>query len=113
MNRRQWDHPPSLTTARRWHRVLGGLDTSAALHWMRQKGAIPSHNGESRASPTNRLREIPARSSSTAPEGALSTAARDVAEGIAASQSGAFHISTAGLPYFNKTTLGRAVPGPC
>src|SRR5204863_10038983 len=34
-----------------------------------------------------------------------------VNEGIAALQSGAFHISTAGVPYFNTTPLGRAVTG--
>jgi argininosuccinate synthase len=34
-----------------------------------------------------------------------------VAEGLAALQCGAFHISTAGLPYFNTTPLGRAVTG--
>ena len=41
-----------------------------------------------------------------------STAARPlVLEGIAALQCGAFHISTAGVPYFNTTPLGRAVTG--
>src|SRR6185436_7202270 len=34
-----------------------------------------------------------------------------VSEGIAALQSGAFHISTGGLTYFNTTPLGRAVTG--
>src|SRR5213082_2831123 len=34
-----------------------------------------------------------------------------VAEGIAAIQCGAFHISTAGNTYFNTTPLGRAVTG--
>src|SRR5690606_5071891 len=32
-------------------------------------------------------------------------------EGIAALQSGAFHISTAGVTYFNTTPIGRAVTG--
>jgi argininosuccinate synthase len=34
-----------------------------------------------------------------------------VNEGFAALQCGAFHITTAGLPYFNTTPLGRAVTG--
>src|SRR4029453_8066796 len=34
-----------------------------------------------------------------------------VAEGMAAIQCGAFHISTAGATYFNTTPLGRAVTG--
>ncbi len=34
-----------------------------------------------------------------------------VAEGIAALQCGAFHISTAGVTYFNTTPIGRAVTG--
>jgi argininosuccinate synthase len=34
-----------------------------------------------------------------------------VTEGIAALQTGAFHISTAGQLYFNTTPLGRAVTG--
>ena len=34
-----------------------------------------------------------------------------MAEGIAALQCGAFHITTAGVPYFNTTPLGRAVTG--
>ena len=32
-------------------------------------------------------------------------------EGIAALQSGAFHITTAGVTYFNTTPIGRAVTG--
>ncbi|MGZ5124407.1 MAG: argininosuccinate synthase, partial [Burkholderiales bacterium] len=34
-----------------------------------------------------------------------------VSEGLAALQAGAFHISTAGITYFNTTPLGRAVTG--
>ena len=34
-----------------------------------------------------------------------------VREGIAALQAGAFHITTAGVPYFNTTPIGRAVTG--
>src|SRR6185295_5593129 len=34
-----------------------------------------------------------------------------VSEGIAAIQAGAFHVSTAGVTYFNTTPLGRAVTG--
>ena len=38
-------------------------------------------------------------------------AAAGRAKGIAALQCGAFHISTAGVPYFNTTPIGRAVTG--
>ena len=92
----------------------GGLDTSAALHWMRQKGAIPYAYTANLGQPdeTN-YDEIPKKAMAYGAELARLVDCREqlVAEGIAALQSGAFHISTAGVTYFNTTPLGRAVTG--
>jgi argininosuccinate synthase len=92
----------------------GGLDTSAALHWMRQKGAIPYAYTANLGQPDEPdYDEIPRRALSYGAEKARLIDCRKqlVAEGIAALQCGAFHISTAGVPYFNTTPLGRAVTG--
>jgi argininosuccinate synthase len=92
----------------------GGLDTSAALHWMRQKGAIAYAYTANLGQPdeTN-YDEIPKKAMAYGAELARLVDCREqlVAEGIAALQSGAFHISTAGVTYFNTTPLGRAVTG--
>ncbi len=92
----------------------GGLDTSAALHWMRQKGAIPYAYTANLGQPDEPdYDEIPRRALQYGAEKArlIDCRALLVAEGIAALQCGAFHISTAGVPYFNTTPLGRAVTG--
>ena len=93
----------------------GGLDTSAALHWMRAKGAIPYAYTANLGQPDEKnYDEIPAaRPRVRRREGAAHRlpAASWSSEGIAALQCGAFHISTAGVPYFNTTPLGRAVTG--
>jgi argininosuccinate synthase len=92
----------------------GGLDTSAALLWMRDKGAIPyaytAHLGQPDEPDYD---SIPRRALSYGAEKARLIDCRSqlAAEGIAALQCGAFHISTAGLTYFNTTPLGRAVTG--
>jgi argininosuccinate synthase len=92
----------------------GGLDTSAALAWMREKGAIPyaytANLGQPDESDYN---EIPRKAKQYGAEKAVLVECRPqlVAEGIAAIQCGAFHISTAGITYFNTTPLGRAVTG--
>ena len=92
----------------------GGLDTSAAVHWMRAKGAIPcaytAHLGQPDESDYD---EIPRKAKAYGAEIARLVDCRPqlVAEGIAAIQSGAFHISTGGATYFNTTPLGRAVTG--
>jgi argininosuccinate synthase len=92
----------------------GGLDTSAAVLWMRGKGAIPccytAHLGQPDESDYD---EIPRRAKAYGAEIARLVDCRPqlVAEGIAAIQSGAFHISTGGATYFNTTPLGRAVTG--
>lgn len=92
----------------------GGLDTSAAIHWMRQKGAIPYAYTANLGQPDEPdYDEIPRKAMLYGAEHARLIDCRTplVAEGIAALQSGAFHISTAGVPYFNTTPLGRAVTG--
>ena len=92
----------------------GGLDTSAALHWMRAKGAIPYAYTANLGQPDEQdYDEIPKRAMQYGAEKARLVECRSqlVAEGIAVLQCGAFHISTAGVPYFNTTPIGRAVTG--
>ena len=92
----------------------GGLDTSAALHWMRAKGAIPYAYTANLGQPDEPdYDEIPRKALEYGAEKARLVDCRTqlVAEGIAALQCGAFHISTAGVPYFNTTPIGRAVTG--
>ncbi|MCM5678001.1 argininosuccinate synthase [Schlegelella sp. S2-27] len=92
----------------------GGLDTSAALHWMRKKGAIPYAYTANLGQPDEPdYEDIPRRALQYGAEQArlIDCRAQLAAEGIAALQCGAFHISTAGVTYFNTTPLGRAVTG--
>jgi argininosuccinate synthase len=92
----------------------GGLDTSAALHWMRGKGAIPYAYTANLGQPDEPdYDEIPRKAMAYGAEKARLIDCREqmVNEGIAALQCGAFHITTAGVPYFNTTPLGRAVTG--
>ena len=92
----------------------GGLDTSAALHWMRNKGAIPYAYTANLGQPDEPdYAEIPRKAMLYGAEAArlIDCRAQLVAEGIAALQAGAFHISTAGITYFNTTPIGRAVTG--
>ncbi len=92
----------------------GGLDTSAALHWMRAKGAIPYAYTANLGQPDEPdYDEIPRKAMLYGAEQArlVDCRAQLVAEGLAVLQCGAFHISTAGVPYFNTTPIGRAVTG--
>nr|WP_315230579.1 argininosuccinate synthase [uncultured Albidiferax sp.] len=92
----------------------GGLDTSAAVHWMRAKGAIPCAYTANLGQPDESdYDEIPRKALAYGAEMARLVDCRPqlVAEGIAAIQAGAFHISTGGATYFNTTPLGRAVTG--
>ena len=92
----------------------GGLDTSAALHWMRAKGAVPYAYTANLGQPDETEYEaIPRKAMDYGAEKARLVDCRHqlVAEGIAAIQSSAFHISTGGQTYFNTTPLGRAVTG--
>ena len=92
----------------------GGLDTSAALHWMKKKGALPYAYTANLGQPDEPdYDEIPRKAMLYGAEKAVLVDCRAqlVAEGIAALQAGAFHISTGGLTYFNTTPIGRAVTG--
>jgi argininosuccinate synthase len=92
----------------------GGLDTSAALHWMKLKGAIPYAYTANLGQPDEAdYDEIPRKAMEYGAEKARLIDCRPqlAAEGLAALQSGAFHITTAGNTYFNTTPLGRAVTG--
>jgi argininosuccinate synthase len=92
----------------------GGLDTSAALLWMREKGAIPFAYTANLGQPDEPdYDEIPRKALAYGAEKARLIDCRQqlVAEGLSALQCGAFHISTAGLTYFNTTPIGRAVTG--
>ena len=92
----------------------GGLDTSAALHWMKLKGAVPYAYTANLGQPDEPdYDEIPRKAMQYGAEKArlIDCRAQLVAEGIAALQCGAFHISTAGVTYFNTTPIGRAVTG--
>ena len=92
----------------------GGLDTSAALHWMKQKGAIPYAYTANLGQPDETDYDaIPRAALEYGAEKARLIDCRSqlVREGIAALQAGAFHISTAGVTYFNTTPIGRAVTG--
>ncbi|HCN71579.1 MAG TPA: argininosuccinate synthase, partial [Pusillimonas sp.] len=92
----------------------GGLDTSAALLWMREKGAIPYAYTANLGQPDEPDYDIiPKRAREYGAENARLIDCRPqlVAEGIAALQCGAFHVTTAGITYFNTTPIGRAVTG--
>ena len=92
----------------------GGLDTSAALLWMRDKGAIPSAYTANLGQPDEPdYDDIPRRALAYGAEKARLVDCRPqlVGEGLAALRASAFHITTAGSTYFNTTPLGRAVTG--
>jgi argininosuccinate synthase len=92
----------------------GGLDTSAALLWMRNKGAIPYAYTANLGQPDETdYDSIPRRAKEYGATDArlVDCRAQLAAEGVAALQCGAFHVTTAGVTYFNTTPLGRAVTG--
>jgi argininosuccinate synthase len=92
----------------------GGLDTSAAIAWMRHKGAIPYAYTANLAQPDESDYEtIPQKALEYGAEKARLIDCRSalVKEGFSALACGAFHISSAGKFYFNTTPLGRAVTG--
>ena len=92
----------------------GGLDTSAALHWMKQKGALPYAYTANLGQPDEEdYNAIPRKAMEygAAQARLIDCRMQLVREGIAALQSGAFHITTAGVTYFNTTPIGRAVTG--
>ena len=92
----------------------GGLDTSAALLWMRQHGAIPCAYTANLGQPDeDDYDAIPRKAKEYGAEMARLIDCRTqlAQEGVAAIQCGAFHVTTGGLTYFNTTPLGRAVTG--
>ena len=92
----------------------GGLDTSVAVAWMKEKGAIPcAYTADLGQYDESDIASIPGRAQSYGAQIArLVDCTRSlVEEGFAAIASGAFHIRTAGKIYFNTTPLGRAVTG--
>ena len=92
----------------------GGLDTSAAVAWMREKGALPFAYTANLGQPDEPdLDGVPDRAKQYGAEAARLIDCRTelVHEGLVALQCGAFHITTAGKTYFNTTPLGRAVTG--
>jgi argininosuccinate synthase len=92
----------------------GGLDTSAAVAWMRDRGAVPyAYTADLGQYDEPDLASVPDRAETYGAEQARLVDCRDelVREGLIALQCGAFHIRTAGRTYFNTTPLGRAVTG--
>src|SRR6201746_1668548 len=92
----------------------GGLDTSAALLGMTQKGGRTFADTANLGQPDEAdYDEIPRKAMEFGAEKArlVDCRAQLVHEGIAAIQAGAFHVSTGGIAYFNTTPLGRAVTG--
>lgn len=92
----------------------GGLDTSVAVAWMREKGAIPfTYTADLGQYDEPDIASVPDRAKQYGAEGARLVDCRErlVEEGLAAIQCGAFHIRSGGKQYFNTTPLGRAVTG--
>jgi argininosuccinate synthase len=92
----------------------GGLDTSVAVAWMREKGAIPcTYAADLGQYDEDDIAAIPDRALQYGAEISRLVDCKEalVEEGLVALQCGAFHIRTAGRTYFNTTPLGRAVTG--
>src|SRR3954449_5537027 len=92
----------------------GGLDTSVAVAWMRDKGAVPcTYTADLGQYDEPEIEKVPGRATSYGAEIArlVDCRAALVEEGLAALTCGAFHIRSAGRSYFNTTPLGRAVTG--
>jgi argininosuccinate synthase len=92
----------------------GGLDTSCAIAWMREHGAIPYAFTADLGQPDEPdVESIPAQARAFGAEDAVLVDCKDALarEALVALQCGAFHVRTAGRTYFNTTPLGRAVTG--
>jgi len=92
----------------------GGLDTSVAVAWMRDKGAIPcAYTADLGQYDETDIATVPDRAKQYGAEIARLVDCKEtlVEEGLAALACGAFHIRTGGRTYFNTTPLGRAVTG--
>ncbi len=92
----------------------GGLDTSVAVAWMRENGAVPcAYSADLGQYDEDDMATLPDRAKQYGAEVArlVDCKAALVEEGLAALACGAFHIRSAGKAYFNTTPLGRAVTG--
>ena len=92
----------------------GGLDTSVAVAWMREKGAIPcTYTADLGQYDEPDIASIPGRAGAYGAELSRMVDCRTamVEEGLVALVCGAFHIRTGGRTYFNTTPIGRAVTG--
>ncbi len=92
----------------------GGLDTSVAVAWMRDRGAVPcTYTADIGQYDEPDIASVPGRAGSYGAEIArlVDCRAALVEEGLAALTCGAFHIRSGGRSYFNTTPLGRAVTG--
>jgi argininosuccinate synthase len=92
----------------------GGLDTSCAIAWMREHGAIPYALTADLGQPDEPdVDAIPGKAKAYGAEDAVlvDCKAALAREGLTALQCGAFHVQTAGRRYFNTTPLGRAITG--
>ncbi|PID96234.1 MAG: argininosuccinate synthase [Actinomycetales bacterium] len=92
----------------------GGLDTSVAVAWMREKGAIPfTYTADIGQYDETDIASIPGRAGQYGAEAArlVDCTSALVEEGFSAIACGAFHIRSGGRSYFNTTPIGRAVTG--
>ena len=92
----------------------GGLDTSVAVAWMRDKGAIPcTYTADLGQYDEPDIDGVPDRAKQYGAEISRIVDCKEalVEEGFAAIACGAFHIRSGGKQYFNTTPLGRAVTG--
>jgi argininosuccinate synthase len=92
----------------------GGLDTSVAVAWMREKGAFPfTYTADLGQYDESDIQSIPGRALAYGAQNArlIDCKLALVEEGLAAIACGAFHIRSGGKQYFNTTPLGRAVTG--
>lgn len=92
----------------------GGLDTSVAVAWMRDKGAVPfTYTGDLGQYDEDDIESIPGRALQYGAEGSrlIDCKPMMVEEGLVALACGAFHIRSGGRTYFNTTPIGRAVTG--
>ncbi len=92
----------------------GGLDTSVAVAWMREKGAVPcTYTADLGQYDEPDIASVPGRAGQYGAEIARLVDCKDllVQEGLSAIACGAFHIRSGGKAYFNTTPLGRAVTG--
>ena len=92
----------------------GGLDTSVAVAWMREKGAVPcTYTANLGQYDEPEIESVPGRAGAYGAEISrmVDCTTAMVEEGLVALMCGAFHIRTGGRTYFNTTPIGRAVTG--